>query len=105
MFGNAVLKAHIQVTDLAIASITAVTTLVKTITVAGANFVAGDAVLVTVRSTTGITNGIAMYGVVIAATQVGIAFVNASAGAIDPADTFDFDVYVLAGSGNLSTGT
>jgi hypothetical protein len=105
MFGNAVLKAHVQITDLVIASITAVTTLVKTITVPGASFVAGDAVLVTPRVATGLTNGISIYGVVIAATQIGIAFVNASAGAIDPADTFDFDVYVLGNTGNLQTGT
>lgn len=105
MLANSVLKAHIQVTDLVIASITAVTTLVKTITVTGANFVAGDGVQVTVRSATGMTNGIALYGVVIAATQLGIAFVNASAGAIDPADTFDFDIYVFSGTGNLQTGT
>lgn len=87
------------VENLVIASIGAVTTLVVSVTVAGAGLQAGDGVQVTPRVATGLTNGIAVYGVIIDATHIGIAFVNASAGAIDPADTFDFDIYVTKKTG------
>ena len=92
------------VENLVIASIDAVTTLVVSVVVAGAGLQAGDGVQVTVRSATGITNGIAIYGVIIDATHIGIAFVNASAGAINPADTFDFDIYVTKKTGQAVAG-
>lgn len=88
------------VENLAIGNITAVTSLLVAVTLAGQQLAAGDGVQVTLRSTTAMTNGITFYGVVVSATQIGIVFVNASAGAIDPADTFDFDIYVLKKSGN-----
>jgi hypothetical protein len=88
------------VENLVIASIAAVTTLVVSVAVpTGSGLSAGDGVQVTPRVATGLTNGIAVYGVIIDATHIGIAFVNASAGAIDPADTFDFDVYVTKKTG------
>lgn len=101
--GNAIIKAHVQIANLAIASITAVTTLLKSVAVAGANFAAGDIVLVSPQGT--FTNGVAIYGSIIDATHVGINFVNASAGAIDPADTFTFDILVFSRHGNIVTGT
>lgn len=95
-------QQHITVENLVIASIGAVTTLVVSVSVPGQQFAAGDGVQVTPRVATGLTNGIGIYGVVIDATHIGIAFVNASAGAIDPADTFDFDIYVTKKSGQAA---
>jgi len=88
------------VENLVIGNITAVLSLLVTVTVAGQQLSAGDGVQVTLRSATPMTNGISFYGVVVSATQLGIVFVNASAGAIDPADTFDFDIYVTKKTGN-----
>lgn len=93
------------VENLTIPSIGAVATTVVSVTVAGQALAAGDIVLVTPRVTTGLTAGIAVYGVIVSATVIGIAFVNASAGAIDPADTFDFDILVFRQSGNAVAGT
>lgn len=93
------------VENLVIGNITAVTTLVVSVLVAGAGLQAGDGVQVTPRVAAGLTNGIAVYGVIIDATHIGIAFVNASAGAIDPADTFDFDIYVTKKTGQAVAGT
>ena len=48
------------------------------------------------------TNGIAILPLRVTANDVvQIPFCNASAGAIDPADTFDFDVYLFRATGNL----
>lgn len=89
------------VENLVIASIGAVTSLLVSVTLpTGSGLAAGDGVQVTPRVATGLTNGIAVYGVVVDSTHIGIVFVNASAGAIDPADTFDFDVYVTKKTGN-----
>lgn len=93
---------HVTVENLVIASVGAVTTLVVSVSVPGQQFAAGDGVQVTPRVATGLTNGIGIYGVVIDATHIGIAFVNGSAGAIDPADTFDFDIYVTKKSGQAA---
>lgn len=88
------------VENLVIGNMLAVTSLLVSVTVAGQQLSAGDGVQVTLRSATAMTNGIVFYGIVIDATHIGIVFVNASAGAIDPADTFDFDIYVTKKSGN-----
>jgi hypothetical protein len=90
-----------QVTDLVVASVGAVTTLAVSVAITSGGLVLGDAVIVTPRSA--LTNGIAIYGHVVDATHFAIDFVNASAGAIDPADTFDFDVFILTNTGALST--
>lgn len=96
---------RVTVENLVIGNITAVTSLLVSVTVAGQQFAAGDGVQVTLRSATAMTNGIAFYGVVVDATHIGIVFVNASAGAIDPADTFDFDIYVTKKSGQAVAGS
>jgi|WetSurMetagenome_2_1015567.scaffolds.fasta_scaffold177595_2 hypothetical protein len=90
---------HITVENLVIGNITAVLSLLVSVSVPGQQFAAGDGVQVTLRSATAMTNGITFYGVVVDATHIGIVFVNASAGAIDPADTFDFDIYVTKKTG------
>lgn len=98
MNGNTVSR-RFQITDLVIAAITAVSTATVSVAVTSGGLQVGAGVLVTPRSA--LTNGIAVYGHVIDATHIGIDFVNASAGSIDPADTFDFDVFVFNSTGNV----
>lgn len=99
IFGS-VTGRRFQVTDLVIASIGAVTSLAVSVAITSGGLVLGDMIVVTPRAA--LTNGIVCYGIVIDATHFGIVFVNASAGAIDPADTFDFDVLVFTPTGSLS---
>ena len=98
MGGNCVCRRY-TVANLVIANITAVTTLTVNVDVSSAGLTAGDGVLVTPRAA--LTNGIAVYGHVVDSNTLGLDFVNASAGAIDPADTFDFDVYVFLQTGGV----
>ncbi len=100
MDGNAVTLRY-TIENLVIASVGAVTTLTVSVALAAAQLGAGDGVLVTPRGAA-LTNGIAVYGIVIDSTHIGLCFVNASAGAIDPADTFDFDVYVVKKTGPVA---
>lgn len=98
MFGNATVKRY-TVTNLVIASIGAVTTLEVPVTLPGAKV--GDSGFAAPRDAK-LTNGLTMNPLrVTADNTVQIPFVNASAGAIDPADTFDFDVYLFTATGPL----
>lgn len=88
------------VTNLVIPSIAAVTTTEVQVVLAGA--AVGDGGIACPRDAK-LTSGIALNPVRISAAGIGqIPFVNASAGAIDPADTFDFDVYLFRATGALS---
>lgn len=98
MGGNCVCRRY-SVENLAIGNITAVTTLTVNVDVSSAGLNTGDGVLVTPRGTA-LTNGISLYGHIVDSNTIGLDFVNASAGAIDPVDTFDFDVYVFLQTGN-----
>ncbi len=87
------------VTNLVIPSIAAVTTTEVQVTLTGAKI--GDSGFACPRDAK-MTNGIAILPIRVTADNVAqIPFCNASAGAIDPADTFDFDVYLFRATGNL----
>jgi hypothetical protein len=87
------------VNNLVIANITAVTTLEVQVTLPGV--AVGDSGFACPRDAK-MTNGIAILPVrVTAANTAQIPFCNASAGAIDPADTFDFDVYIFKAAGAI----
>jgi hypothetical protein len=87
------------ITNLVIGNITAVNTLEVQVTLPGAQV--GDSGFACPRDAK-MTNGISINPLrVTAPNTVQIPFVNASAGAIDPADTFDFDVYLFRASGNV----
>ncbi len=107
MFSNATVKARIAVENLTVGVVTTVTTAVITITVAGAQFAAGDTILVTPRSTTGLGAAVPLgvYGVFLSTTTLGLCFFNASAGPITPAATLDYDVLVFGQTGNKLTAT
>lgn len=85
--------------NLVIPSIAAVTTTEVQVALPGAQI--GDSGFACPRDAK-FTSGIAILPLrVTAAGVVQIPFCNASAGAIDPADTFDFDVYLFRATGNL----
>lgn len=87
------------VTNLTIPSIAAVTTTEVQVTLTGVQV--GDSGIACPRDAK-MTSGIAILPIrVTAANTAQIPFCNASAGAIDPADTFDFDVYIFRASGPL----
>lgn len=89
--------ARYTVENLVIGSIAAVTTLEVQVTLPGA--AVGDGGIAVPRGAA-FTNGVAINPVrVSAANTVQIPFVNGSAGAIDPADTFDFDIYLFKKTG------
>lgn len=95
--------ARYTLTNLVIGNITAVTTLEVQVTLAGV--AVGDTGIAAPRDAK-MTNGIAINPIrVTAANTAQIPFVNASAGAIDPADTFDFDVFIFRGSGPSQAGS
>lgn len=88
------------VTNLVIPSINAVTTTEVQVTLAGARV--GDSGIACPRDAK-MTNGISILPLRVTADDtVQIPFCNASAGAIDPADTFDFDVYLFKSTGPLA---
>jgi hypothetical protein len=97
-FGNATVKRY-TVTNLVIPNITAVLTTEVQVTLPGAKV--GDSGFAAPRDAK-MTDGIAINPLrVTADNTVQIPFVNASAGAINPADTFDFDVYLFTATGPL----
>lgn len=92
--------ARYTVTNLVIPSIGAVTTTEVQVTLVGARV--GDSGFAAPRDAK-MTSGIAINPIRVTANDtVQIPFVNASAGAIDPADTFDFDVYLFKATGSLA---
>lgn len=105
MLGNAVLKAIVNIDNLVIGNVTTVTTLVVSVTVAGANFAQGDLVVAQVRDATGFTARLTYYGVVVDATHIGLCIPNASAADVNPADTFDWTFFVFSRTGQQITGT
>jgi hypothetical protein len=107
MLANATVKARLKVENLVVGVVTTVTTAVITVTVAGAQFVAGDCVLVTPRSATGLGAAIPIccYGVVLTATTLGICFPNASAGPLTPSAALDYDILVFGQTGSFATTT
>lgn len=87
------------VTNLVIPNLLAVTTTEVQVTLAGAKV--GDSGWACPRDAK-LTDGVAMLPIRVTADNTAqIPFVNASAGAINPADTFDFDVYLFRATGNL----
>lgn len=97
--GNASVYRY-TVTNLVIPSIAAVTTTEVQVTLAGARV--GDSGIACPRDAK-LTSGLALNPIRITADNTAqIPFVNASAGAIDAADTFDFDVYLFRATGQLS---
>lgn len=106
MLSNAVLKAHVAIDNLVIGNVTAVTTLVVSVTVSPAFLTAGDGILVTCRAAAGFTAKLGFYAVVVDSTHIGLCVFNAAAADADPADTFDWDFYVFSkASGANVTGT
>ena len=96
--GNCVVNRYL-ITNFVIGNITAVTTLEVAVVLNGA--AVGDGGIAVPRAA--FTNGVVPAYVRVTAANAGvIAFVNASAGAIDPADTFEFDVYLFKASGELA---
>lgn len=107
MFANATVKARLKVENLTVGVVTTVTTAVITVTVAGAQFAAGDCILVTPRSATGLGAAVplSVYGVVLTATTLGLCFPNASAAPFTPAATIDYDILVFGQTGSFATTT
>jgi len=90
--------ARYTVTNLTIPSIDAVTTTEVEVTLQGARV--GDGGIAVPRAA--FTNGVAILPVFVTADNTAqIPFCNASAGAINPDDTFDFDVYLFRATGPL----
>lgn len=88
------------VTNLVIPSIAAVTTTEVQVTLQGCRV--GDSGFACPRDAQ-MTSGIAILPLRVTANDTAkIPFCNASAGAIDPADTFDFDVYLWRATGGLA---
>lgn len=103
---NGVLKAHVAIDNVVIGNVTTLTTRVVSITVSPAFLEAGDGVQVTCREPTGFTARLSFYAVVVDSTHIGLCIANASAADVDPADTFDWDFYVMSKrSGANVTGT
>lgn len=101
MFSNCSVLRY-TVANLVIPSIAAVTTTEVTVTVSSGGLVVGDVGIAIPRGAA-FTSGLAINPVrVTAATTFVIPFVNASAGALDAADTFDFDVFIFRATGNLN---
>jgi hypothetical protein len=100
MLGNCVVNRYL-VNNLVIGSIGAVATVEVTVTVSSGGLVVGDIGVAVPRAA--FTGGVAVGPVrVVTATTFVIPFINASAGALDPADTFEFDVFIFRGTGNLT---
>ena len=96
--GNCVVNRYL-VTNLVIGNITTVTTLEVAVVLNGA--AVGDGGIAVPRAA--FTNGVVPSYVRVTGANAGvIAFVNASAGDINPADTFEFDVYLFKASGELT---
>jgi hypothetical protein len=92
--------ARYTVTNLVIPSIAAVTTTEVQVTLVGV--AVGDSGFACPRDAK-FTSGLAILPLrITAANTAQIPFCNGSAGAIDAADTFDFDVYVFKASGPLT---
>lgn len=99
MLGNAVVDRYL-VNNLTIPSIAAVTTTEVAVTLNGARV--GDSGFAVPRGAA-LTNGLVINYVRVTGNDAGvIAFTNASADAIDAADTFEFDVFLFKASGQLS---
>jgi hypothetical protein len=93
---------HYQKANVPIASIAAVTTLEVTFTMPGADV--GD-FFIGVPSTA-FTNGLGIQAGRISAANTGkLPIVNGSAGAIDPADTFTFDLFLFKKGGKTLAAT
>ncbi len=89
--------ARYTIDNLVIGNITAVTTLEVQVTLPGANV--GDIGIACPRDAI-FTAGVGINPVRISAANTGqIPFVNGSAGAINPADTFDFTIALIKASG------
>lgn len=92
--------ARYTVTNLTIPSIAATTTTEVQVTLVGAKV--GDSGIACPRDAK-MTSGIAILPLRVTADNTAqIPFCNASAGAIDPADTFDFDVFLFKATGPLT---
>jgi hypothetical protein len=88
------------VTNLVIPNLGAVSTTEVQVTLQGCRV--GDSGFACPRDAA-FTAGIAILPLRVTANDTAkIPFVNASAGAIDPADTFDFDVYLWRATGGLA---
>lgn len=98
--GDTVSKRY-TVDNLAVGDVPHSTTELHSVTIASGPLPAGADVLVTPRDPTGLPNGCAVYGVVIDATHVGIAIVNATGGTLS-VGTPDFNVRVFQPTGALS---
>jgi hypothetical protein len=95
--------ARYTISNLVIASIGAVTTTEITVTCPGV--AVGDTGIASPRDAA-FTNGLAINPIrVSAANTVKIPIVNASAGAIDAPDTFDFDIIIFKATGNAAAAT
>lgn len=105
MLGNATLKAIVRIDNLVIASITAATTALVSVTVPNAVLADGDLVIPQLRGAAILTSPVVPYAVVVDSTHIGLCLANGSAGAVDPADTFDWVFYVFGQTGNRLTGT
>lgn len=100
MFSGNCTVLRYSFSNLVIASIGAVTTLEVAVPLPGA--LPGD-VGIAIPRDGAFTSGIAINPIRVTAADAGvIPFVNGSAGAIDPADTFDFDVYLFRATGEAS---
>jgi hypothetical protein len=92
--------ARYVVNNLVIPSIGAVATTEVQVTLPGVKV--GDSGFACPRDAK-LTAGISILPIrVTAADTAQIGFVNSSAGAIDPADTFDFDVYIFKSTGAIA---
>lgn len=102
MYGNAVVR-RFRFNNLAIGSIGAVATVAVAVAVTSGKVVSGQ-VGFAVPVDAAFTGG--LVGIVPAratsAAEITLYFANASAGALDPADTFDFDVFMFPEVGEVA---
>ena len=102
MFGNATIR-RFRFNNLVIGNIVAVTNLAVDVAVPAGSVAAGDVGFAV--PVTAIENGIPAIIPCIATsgTNIRMIFTNASAGAIDPADTHDFNVAMFPQVGEVIT--
>lgn len=99
--GNCVVK-RFQVDNLVIANIVAATTLEVAVALpANSGVAVGDVGLAYPRDAA-LSTGLGINPVICrVANTIIIPFVNGTAGAINPADTFDFNIFMFLGTGAL----
>jgi hypothetical protein len=103
MFGGNVVAKRFVLNNLVIASIGAVSTVAVAVPVAAAAGLVVGQVGFAVPNAAAFTAGLpAIVGArVTTATEITLYFANGSAGAIDPADTFEFTVFIFENTGDV----